>query len=175
MHRSFLLQVTPDSFRPCSGTAFSLQLAEADTWERCKSLWLGVGDGFWTARTRWAETRWREHLAESAVSFWIAREGRCDVGFFELVAQRHRTKLEGFGLMPALRGHGRGGSLLTAATRQAFRAGATRVWLHTATDDHPSALPNYLARGYVVYRERDLKNPMPMEAKGRSTQARSAA
>jgi GNAT superfamily N-acetyltransferase len=164
MHRSYLLRVTPDSFRPSSRVAFRLQRASPEAWERCKSLWLGVGHGFWTARTRWTEARWREHLTEPTVSFWIARERGHDVGFFELITKQRGVKLEGFGLLPPLRGQGQGGALLTAATREAFRSGASRVWLHTATDDHPGALPNYLARGYSIYREQELKNPMPPTA-----------
>jgi len=32
-------------------------------------------------------------------------------------------------------------------------AGASRVWVHTCTLDHPGALPNYIARGFRVYKE----------------------
>jgi hypothetical protein len=35
--------------------------------------------------------------------------------------------------------------------RRAWEAGARRVWLHTASLDHPNALANYLARGFRVY------------------------
>ena len=87
-----------------------------------------------------------------------------DIGFFELVAQRRGIKIEGFGLVPSQRGRGFGSALLSLATVEAFSLGAARVWLHTATDDHPSALPNYLARGFSVYREQELKNPMPTKA-----------
>jgi hypothetical protein len=52
-------------------------------------------------------------------------------------------------------------AFLSAATQQAFATAAKRVGLHTATDDHPNATPNYQARGYRVCKERELKNPMP--------------
>jgi ribosomal protein S18 acetylase RimI-like enzyme len=94
-----------------------------------------------------------------------------DIGFFELVAQRRGVKIEGFGLLPLQRGRGFGSALLTHATAEAFRLGATRVWLHTATDDHPSALQNYLARGFSVYREQELKNPMPTKAEANRSAA----
>jgi hypothetical protein len=94
------------------------------------------------------------------VAFWIASVRGSDVGFFELSTHRRGVKIEGFGLVPERRGIGLGAGLLTAATRQAFALGAERVWLHTATDDHPHALPNYRSRGFRVYRERELRHPM---------------
>lgn len=139
---------------------------------RCARLWLEVGRGFWTARTRWTTARWSAYVGQAGVSFWIASHADQDVGFFELVARVRSVKIEGFGLLPAWRGRHLGGGLLTAATQRAFAAGARRVWLHTATDDHPNALPNYQARGYRVYRERALRNPMPPQASPRSRRAR---
>jgi GNAT superfamily N-acetyltransferase len=162
-HRSFLLEVTPEAFRPKPFAAHSVQLEQATVRKhsRCRALWLEVGNGFWTTRTRWAAPRWRLHLRDSKVSFWVASLGAEDIGFFELAFQRRGTKIEGFGLLPAWRSQGLGAALLSSATSQAFQSGAARVWLHTATDDHPNALPNYQARGYRLYRERELKNPMP--------------
>ena len=63
--------------------------------------------------------------------------------------------------MPDYIGKGLGGGLLTAATENAFAWGAKRIWLHTATDDHPAALPNYKNRGFKIYKEEALINPMP--------------
>jgi GNAT superfamily N-acetyltransferase len=162
-HRSFLLEITSEAFRPKRFAARDVQLEQADVRDhsRCQALWLEVGHGFWTARTRWTVPRWRLHLRDSNVSFWLASLGAEDIGFFELTIQRRGIKIEGFGLLPDWRGQGLGAGLLSAATRQAFQYGAARVRLHTATDDHPNALPNYQARGYRVYRERELKNPMP--------------
>jgi ribosomal protein S18 acetylase RimI-like enzyme len=84
-----------------------------------------------------------------------------DVGCFELTNMARGVKIQGFGLLPAYRGRGLGRDLLTLATEHAFATGAPKVWLHTATDDHPNALPNYLSGGYRIVRERELKKPMP--------------
>jgi GNAT superfamily N-acetyltransferase len=161
-HRSYLLDVTPGSFVPRPFSLQGVKLAQASAREpaRCSALWLAVGLGFWTARTRWSKARWCQHLGRETVSFWVATRAADDIGFFELIVQRRGVKIEGFGLLAPWRGKGLGAGLLSAATRAAFRLGATRVCLHTATDDHPGALPNYLAGGYRVYRERELKNPI---------------
>jgi ribosomal protein S18 acetylase RimI-like enzyme len=120
-----------------------------------------VGRGFWREREDWAPARWREHLDGPHARFVAATLAAEEVGCFELVREGDRVQLEGFGLLPTWRGRSLGAGLLTAATREAFAFGARRVTLHTATDDHPHALPNYLARGYRVVREAPLANPMP--------------
>jgi GNAT superfamily N-acetyltransferase len=62
------------------------------------------------------------------------------------------------GLLPAFIGQGLGGHLLTVAVERAWAPtgadqdvgggmGATRVWLHTCSHDHPHALQNYVALG----------------------------
>jgi ribosomal protein S18 acetylase RimI-like enzyme len=129
--------------------------------DRCRHLWTGVGEGFWTERFRWTPERWARHLAEPQVTFRVARSRGSDVGCFELTRLARGVRIDGFGVLPAHRGRGLGRDLLTEATRRALALGARKVWLHTATDDHPHALPNYLAGGYRVVRERPLRNPMP--------------
>jgi ribosomal protein S18 acetylase RimI-like enzyme len=161
-HRSYLLEVSEDAFRPkaMGPRRITLHRATAGQHARCAALWRDVGRGFWTSRCRWSAARWRMHLRQDTVSFCIARRRGQDIGFVELVRYRRGVKIEGFGLLPKCRGVGLGAGLLTGATRRAFQLGAARIWLHTATDDHPHALPNYLARGFRIYRERRLKHPM---------------
>ena len=124
-------------------------------------LWTEVGRGFWAERSDWTDARWRAHLAGEGVAYFAAACSEADIGGFELTKSGDVVKLEGFGLLPAWRGRGLGAGLLTAATERAFAFGARRVWLETATDDHPHALPNYLARGYRVFRDEPLLDPMP--------------
>jgi GNAT superfamily N-acetyltransferase len=57
-----------------------------------------------------------------------------------------------FGLLPAFIGRGLGGALLTNAIEEAWQMSPERVWVHTCTLDHPSALANYQARGMEVYK-----------------------
>jgi GNAT superfamily N-acetyltransferase len=60
---------------------------------------------------------------------------------------------------------GLGGALLTATVERAWAMGARRVWVHTCSLDHPSALPAYQARGFrvfdVVHTEEDLPETSP--------------
>lgn len=161
-HRSYLLELhSPEDLIAKDlpeGIAVSrVTSREAD---RCIRLWTDVGQGYWSERREWLRQQWCRYLKNLNVFFCIASRSKQDIGFFELNLSGKSIKIEGVGLLPLWRGRGIGGGLLTAATQHAFELGAERIWLHTATDDHPNALPNYKKRGYRIYHEENLKNPM---------------
>ena len=163
-HRSYLLELQSKSdFRPKKfpETAISVGRASTSDADLCRHLWIKVGRGFWNERADWTAERWRTYLTEKAISFWIVRMAIEEIGFFELARDDENMKIEGLGLLPLWRNRGLGGGLLSAATKQAFDCGASRIWLHTATDDHPNALPNYRKRGYRIYQEEELRHPLP--------------
>jgi ribosomal protein S18 acetylase RimI-like enzyme len=166
-HRSYLLELTSASqFRPKAFPNSDILIVQANARDAdlCSRLWLEVGRGFWNERQDWTSERWRAHLSEGVVSFWIAKNSTEEIGFFELRKDFDDMKIEGFGLLEQWRSRGLGGGLLSAATQKAFDCGAKHIWLHTATDDHPNALPNYTKRGYHIYREDVLNNPMPNQS-----------
>lgn len=162
-HRRFLLVCAARDFRPRDhdGGLLHERKAGVEDAALCARLWNEVGRGFWIERSRWDEARWRRHLARPEIDFRIGRRDHRDIGCFELVFGKRGARLEGFGLLPDARGTGLGGAWLTTAMRMAFAAGARELRLATATDDHPHALPNYLARGFRVVRETALADPMP--------------
>lgn len=132
-----------------------------------RQLYDGVGrDYHWRDRRSWSDEQLRTHLEDPGIGIWVLREGSAPRGFFEL-ARRDDGSVEiaYFGLMPEGIGLGLGRALLTSATDAAWSLNPVppRVWLHTCTLDHPSALSNYLARGFRVTRiERytvDLPSP----------------
>ena len=51
--------------------------------------------------------------------------------------------------------------MLTEAAEAAWALGASRVWLHTCTLDHPGALANYLARGFRPFRTETYETDLP--------------
>jgi GNAT superfamily N-acetyltransferase len=162
--RSYFLELTLKSqFRPKAFSESGIVIIQANASDAniCKHLWTDVGRGFWTERKDWTSEQWRSYLGEESVTFWIAKKFTTELGFFELKRNFESIKIEGFGLLAEWRHRGLGGGLLSAATQKAFDCGANRVWLHTATDDHPNALPNYKKRGYRIYLEEALNNPMP--------------
>jgi GNAT superfamily N-acetyltransferase len=68
------------------------------------------------------------------------------------------VEISQFGLMPEFLGRGLGKWFLLWAVDRAWGYGPQRLWLHTDTEDHPAALPNYLKAGFAVYQE-EVKDP----------------
>jgi GNAT superfamily N-acetyltransferase len=64
-------------------------------------------------------------------------------------------ELKNFGLVPQVQGCGLGQWLLSVALHEQWHSGASRIWLHTDTWDHPAALRTYLRAGFSVYAVRD--------------------
>ena len=120
-----------------------------------RAMYTAVGERWqWRDRLLLTDQELEARLASPHVHVWPLRVESRFGGFFEL--QRYpdaRVEIMYFGLAPDFIGRGLGGWLLTRAVEEAFALGASHVTLHTCTLDSPHALPNYLARGFVVMRE----------------------
>ena len=126
-------------------------------------LYAEVGRAFhWTDRLVWDDARVQAHLADPANSLWLLTWRAAPAGYFELRAPGDgAVEIAYFGLLPEYFGRGWGGHLLTRAVETAWSMGASRVWLHTCTLDHPAALPNYLRRGFQPVREETYTAQLP--------------
>ena len=149
----------PEQLRPADPVPEAeLQLVEAaePSPELARWLYGTVGhDWYWTERTVWTLERWDRWLHEAHVRTWLASHRGTPAGYFQLAFQDDgAVEIAYFGFLPQFVGRGWGGWLLTVATRQAWWQGATRVWLHTCTLDHPAALPNYRRRGFTIVDEK---------------------
>ena len=158
----------PDQFRPvATGPAYELRQVAYPTPELNRSLYSTVGAAwFWYERLSWSRDRWLAFLDRPEVATWVAYVDGSPAGYFELEDQPGGSvEICYFGLLPAYIGQGLGGALLTDAVRAAWDRGASRVWLHTCSLDHPSALANYLARGFSLFDTvttmEHLPEPMP--------------
>ena len=118
-------------------------------------LYTEVGRQYhWVDRLGWTDDEVRRYLAAPGLELWVLRADREVAGYFELRADEEGgVEIAYFGLLPAFVGRGLGKHLLTCAVRRAWDRGATRVWLHTSSLDHTAALPNYLARGFRVWKQ----------------------
>ena len=120
-----------------------------------RALYTLVGERWlWRDRLVWTDSDLDRYLASSDVHVWTLSVRGETAGYFEL--QRHAdgtVEIMYFGLVETFIGRGLGGWFLTRAVEEAFAIGARRVILNTCTLDSPRALPNYLARGFVIVRE----------------------
>jgi len=120
-----------------------------------RSLYTEVGREYhWVDRLGWSDAEIAAYLADPALELWILRVGGEPAGYFELRKEPDAAvEIAYFGLLPAFVGRGLGKFLLTQAVERAWARGAARVWLHTSSLDHGSALPNYLARGFSIWKQ----------------------
>jgi GNAT superfamily N-acetyltransferase len=107
----------------------------------------------WVDRLGWTDQDILNYLHDPSVSLWLLTVAGAPAGYFELRGDPEDAfEVAYFGLLKEFTGRGFGAYLLTEAVERAWALGATRVWLHTSTLDHPAALPNYLKRGFQVFR-----------------------
>ena len=167
--RTYLEMRSPGALRAAASTDPAADVRR----ETCsaalyRSLYGTVGRAYnWYERNDWTDDELTRHLAQPHVAVWILRVGGQAAGYFELA--RHdddAVEIVYFGLAPSYVGRGLGKYLLTRAVEEAWKFGAARVWLHTCTQDHPSALPNYLARGFTPFRTETYVAPDPTPLAG---------
>jgi GNAT superfamily N-acetyltransferase len=145
----------PSDLRPSGEprVPFTLTRVDVPTPELNRFLYVSVGDNWaWRDRLQWDRPRWLQYLNRPELETWVMYVRGTPAGYFELERQGGSVEVAYFGLLPRFIGLGLGGALLTASIRRAFEIGASRVWLHTCTLDHPQALANYLARGLSPYK-----------------------
>jgi GNAT superfamily N-acetyltransferase len=139
---------------------------EQESMTRSTYLWLyrRVGTSvLWDQRLAIASDALDSLLASDALAIYAMRGGDGNaIGFCEF--DRHGfpdIELKNFGVIPAAQGRGLGSWLLSVALQAQWRSGASRIWLHTDTWDHPAAVKVYERAGFRVFDVRDeLAGPL---------------
>lgn len=125
-----------------------------------RSVQAQVGAAYgWRSSTR-SDLEWQELArAHPHRQYWLIELAGETAGIAALEPQPGGVvEIRTFGLLPEYVGQGLGGHALTLALQQAWATEpleaetVRRVWLHTNSNDHPSALLNYQSRGLRVYR-----------------------
>jgi GNAT superfamily N-acetyltransferase len=123
-------------------------------------LYTEIGRAYhWVDRLPWTHDQICAYLADPDVWLFLLTVRGAPAGYFELHREPDRSvEIVYFGLLPEFTGRGLGAHLLTDAVNRSWNANATRVWLHTNTLDHPGALPNYVKRGFRVFRTEERES-----------------
>ncbi len=179
--RTYLEQTNLDELRPAAppGEDVIVLQVEDCTPSLWRRLYGEVGAAYhWVDRLGWTDEDIQAYLSDPAVSLWVLTVSGEVAGYFELrkhpgdevrlnpdatdhrlinpvasgFSQTFSVEIAYFGLLPAYVGRGLGKYLLSEAAAHAWTLQPSRVWLHTSTLDHPAALPNYLARGFSIFR-----------------------
>ncbi len=160
--RTYLQLNEPGQFRPGFGAFPDLTIERLDQQDTAgyRECYRTVGAAFhWRDRWDWSDQQIRAHLADPAITAFRARRERALAGYYELrrVRDDDSVELAYFGIVAAEFGRGFGKHLLSCAVRDAWALRPARVWVHTCTLDHPNALPNYVARGFVPYKTEEYE------------------
>jgi GNAT superfamily N-acetyltransferase len=120
--------------------------AYRDLFRRIGTEWL------WFSRLVMADETLRGILESPDVEVYVLREGRRDIGLLELDFRTPGDcELAFFGLVPEAIGSGLGRYLMDQALARAWARPIRRLWVHTCTFDHPSAVAFYTRSGFRVY------------------------
>ena len=108
----------------------------------------------WIDKLKESDDEWANYAEDESLRTWVAYSEGAVAGYYELQKQDEgNVELCYFGLAPKFLGKGFGGYLLSHAIDSAWTwEGTRRVWVHTCTLDHESALPNYQSRGFKLYK-----------------------
>jgi ribosomal protein S18 acetylase RimI-like enzyme len=155
--RTYLEMIDPSALdgAPSPGPDAVVERADDAPPALWRFLYTEVGREYhWVDRLGWTDDEIAAYLSDPALELWVLRAGGETAGYFEL--RKHpdgAVEIAYFGLLPAFVGRGLGKFLLTCAVERAWALGAARVWLHTSSLDHPSALSNYLSRGFSIWKQ----------------------
>jgi len=109
------------------------------------------GPWLWYSRLALTEVTLSAIIHDPDVAIFAAIDPTgIEVGMLELdLRTPNQVEIAYFGLIPELAGQGHGRWLMAEALTRAWRRDIRRVWLHTCTLDHPSALDFYRAQGFT--------------------------
>ena len=140
--------------RPDPAGAWSLRRVDVPALDWFRDLYGRVGQQWlWISRTRMSDAELAAIVQSPPVEIYaLAHEGR-DEGLLELDFRvPGQCEIVSFGLTEKLVGSGAGRWLMNRALELAWSQPVTRVWPHTCTFDHPSALAFYRRSGFRPFR-----------------------
>ena len=145
---------TPPMPRPLPASPLRLVRWQSPKVAPYRGLFRRVGEPWlWFSRLIMADQALAAIIADPAVEVMpvIDRAG-VELGLLELDFRKAgECELAFLGLVPELAGKGHGRWLMGHALSLAWRKGIGRLWVHTCTLDHPSALGFYQASGFVPF------------------------
>ncbi len=119
-----------------------------------RAIYRRVGENLlWTSRALMSDAVLSEWLNRPTTRVQLLRRGGEAVGLVELdLSEPETAEIVSFGVIPEEVGTGTAHLLMNAVIADLVAGGATRIWLHTCTFDHPAAVPFYMRHGFAAYK-----------------------
>jgi GNAT superfamily N-acetyltransferase len=134
--------------------AWSLRRVENPGIDWFRELYVRIGgEWLWFSRVRMSDAALAERIQSPLVEVHALVDGGRDEGLLELDFRKPEAcEISMFGVTARLIGSGAARFLINRALELAWSREARRVWLHTCTFDHPSALAFYQRSGFRPFR-----------------------
>jgi GNAT superfamily N-acetyltransferase len=147
------MMARPDLRPMAAGEGFTLERMGAGDTGRFRALFDAIGrDIMWFSRLILAEEKLAGIIGDPKVECLALVQGGSDIGLLELDFRDEGVcELSFFGLVPGAIGKGAGRYLMNEALRRAWARPITRMWVHTCSFDHPTALGFYQRSGFRPY------------------------
>ncbi len=161
------LEMTEKPARPAGhpphGIQVALLRARHPTVAFYRFLYNNVGaEWLWYERRAMDDDTLAAIVQDDEVEIYVLYVDGVPAGYAELDRRRKpEIELTYIGLMPEFIGRGLGDFLLSAAIDTAWSYEPSRLWIHTNTFDHPSALPLYQRHGFTAYDQEQKIVPDP--------------
>jgi GNAT superfamily N-acetyltransferase len=156
-HTTYYLQMfaRPERVVPPPRDGLSVVHAKKPTIAYYSFLYDTVGGEYhWISRTKLSDADLLAIIHDPRVEVHVLMVDGVPAGFAELDRRvEGEVELTQFGLMREFIGQGLGKYFIQWAIDQAWSYNPRRFWLHTDTQDHKAALPNYLKAGFSIYKE----------------------
>src|ERR1700712_3402746 len=143
------------ALRPDPEGAWTLRKVPSPDLDWFRDFYRRVGEEWlWFSRLQMADAELAAIVRSPMVDVHaLVHEGR-DEGLLELdFREAGQCELAFFGVTAKLIGGGAGRWLMNRALEQAWSRQVSRVWVHTCTLDHPSALAFYQRSGFRAFRQ----------------------
>lgn len=142
------------ALRPNPLGAWTLRRVESPGLDWFRDLYRRVGEEWlWFSRLQMTDAELAAIVQSPSVEVYaLVLDGR-DEGLLELnFRSAGQCEIGMFGVTANLIASGAGRWLMNRALERAWSRPVTRVWLHTCTSDHPSALAFYRRSGFRAFR-----------------------
>lgn len=169
----YLEQTSPSDLKAKHGNeALEIKHVEIPLPELNRFFYTTVGrDWYWVDRLGWSHAQWQAWADRPELQTWVLYVRGTPAGYFELEQQGELEQqsdainLAYLGLLPQFVGKGLGGHFLSIAIEKAWTwaesSNKKRVTVNTCTLDHESALANYQARGFKIYKKETETKTLP--------------
>ncbi|WP_325463987.1 GNAT family N-acetyltransferase [Pararhizobium sp.] len=150
----------PNADLPPNVTLVELDRQNLDAY---RTLYRKIGsDWLWYSRLVMDDSALSAILGDDAVEVFAVQGHGSDIGLLELDFRTSREcELAFLGLAKTSVGKGLGRALINNAINRAWSRPISRMWVHTCSLDHPSALQFYIRSGFTPYALRIESEPDP--------------